>query len=127
MSIVRDNPPDSIVSPEELTAYQVLYDDIAGSNKILQLNDRHTLAELAIITVEMKELRKSINTDGVMMKVDGDRGEVTKRNGACDVLDKRITAHARLLKAFGMAPEYRPKQDGGEVPVQGAGDNFGDI
>ena len=127
MSGVRENPPDSIITAGELTVYEVMFDDINSSGRVLQFNDRHALAELAIITVEMKGLRQDIRRDGVMMKVDGDRGEITKRNGACDVLDKRITAHARLLKAFGMAPEYRPKQTGGDVPPQKEGDGFGDI
>lgn len=121
MSDVYNNPPFTIQVPEELEVYQSLHDDIVRDGVILAYKDRHALADLAISLVEITELRKSIRTDGVMMTVEGDKGsQITKRNGACDVLDRKITAVHRLMKAFGMAPEYRPKKVmGGDPPLNG--------
>lgn len=124
---VRNNPPSTIVTVMQGEFYRVLYDDITRDGKILQYQDRHVLAELAILSCEIVDLRRDITENGVMMKVQGDRNEVTKRNGACDVLATKLTAYHRLFKAFGMAPEYRPKMSGGEVPVQPTDDGFDDL
>ena len=126
MSGVRDNPPASVVEPEELEMYVTLYDDITRDGKSLQYQDRHALADLAITLVEMTALRADIRLNGVMMEVSGDRGNVTKRNGSCDVLDRRITSVHRLMKAFGMAPEFRPKATG-TIPLENKDDKFGEI
>lgn len=124
---VRSSPPDSIITQEQVAKYQELHDDIEESGHLLQFRDRHALAELALITCEMADLRKHIADNGVMMTVKGDRGEITKRNGSCDVLDKRIVAQQRLLKAFRMAPDYRPNKDGGSGPPKDTDDGFGEI
>ena len=127
MTGVRANPPASVVSKEDVKMYVTLYDDITRDGKTLQYQDRHALADLAITLVEMAALRTDIREKGVMMEVDGDRGKVTKRNGSCDVLDRRITAAHRLLKSFGMTPESRPKASAGVVPLEQTDDKFGEI
>ncbi len=127
MSGVRDNPPASVVEPEELEMYVTLYDDITRDGKSLQYQDRHALADLAITLVEMAALRADIREKGVMMEVEGDRGMVTKRNGSCDVLDRRITSAHRMMKAFGMAINFRPKASAGVVPLEQTDDKFGEI
>lgn len=98
--------------------YRTLYDDITGGGRAIEYQDRHALGELAVTIIEMQELRKHIREHGVMMEVQGDRNMIMKRNGSCDVLDRKTGHYNRLIKAFGMAPEYRPK-------VQAAGFNEG--
>ena len=120
---IKNNPPkDVIIRREEYEKYWQLLDDITIE---LQFQDRHALAELAVMICEMNYLRQSIKDDGAAMKVQGDRNIVTKKNPALDAIEKLRPAILRLMKEFKMTPNSRGKTFG---PSGGqAEDGFDDV
>lgn len=121
MSELRDNPPDSVVTYEELTMYRTLYDDITENGVVLRYSDRHSLAELAVILCEMNTLRAELRETGESMEVQGDRNKVTKKNPARDALEKIRPISFKLMKEFKMTPASRAVKvaDGPESGGQG--------
>ncbi len=114
MSSVRENPPSSIYKPETLEMYQTLYDDITCNGGTIRYDDRHALAELAIVIVDMVRWRKNIDENGDVMEVPGDKGNIiTKKNPAVEALF-RVQPHYRaLLAAFKLTPVARGKHVAG--------------
>lgn len=109
MSDIRQNPPFSVVSEEELTEYHCLYDDITDNGVSLSYQDRHALGELAIAHCEMRMCRADIAQNGMSMSVQGDRNEIVKKNPAVDILAKLQIHVKALYKAFKMTPDARGK------------------
>ena len=126
---IRENPPASVVTFEQHELYRQLYDDISDNGVVLQYQDRHALAELAIVTIEIGELRADIAQNGYTLTVSGDRGStVTKRNPALEVLQKLQPTHIKLLREFKMTPSTRKTSEG--VVGGGAGgksDGFDEV
>ena len=109
MSEIRSNPPDSVVTFEEIQMYKTLYDDITDNGVLLQYHDRHSLGELAVILCEMNTLRAEIRKSGESLAVQGDRNVVTKKNPARDALEKIRPQSMRLMKEFKMTPSSRKR------------------
>ena len=107
---VRDNPPDTIITEQELDKYLDLYDDITANGVPIQYSHRHSLAELAVQLVEMLSLRQDLAKNGESMELQGDRNKVTKRNPSRDALDKLRTSTTRLFREFRMTPSSTVKQ-----------------
>lgn len=104
-SLIRDNPPDSVVTDIERLKYETLYDDITKNGVLMQFHHRHALAELAVTLCEIIDLRADIRVNGNSMTVNGDKGnQVTKRNPARDALEKLRPVSLRLMKEFKMTP-----------------------
>ena len=127
-SEIRERPPSSVATWEEVDKYKTLYDDITNNGVILQYHHRHALGELACMLVEMEGLRRSLRDDGEAMKVNGDKGNtVTKRNPARDALDKLRTQSFRLMKEFKMTPASQGRTLGIPGDDGGMGDGFDGI
>lgn len=127
-SEIREKPPSSVATWEEVDKYKTLYDDITNNGVILQYHHRHALGELACMLVEMEWLRKSLRDDGEAMKVNGDKGNtVTKRNPARDAIDKLRTQSFRLMKEFKMTPASQGRTLGIPGDDGGMGDGFDGI
>ena len=126
MSAIRKNPPESVVTFEQLQMYKTYYDDLTENGVILQYHDRHGLAELAVIMCEMNTLREDLRVNKEWMKVNGDKGNpVMKRNPARDALEKIRPQYFRLMKEFKMTPSSRGNQVGGVVPESQGDDGDG--
>ena len=118
---VRDNPPASVVTSEELDQYKTLFDDITSNGVSLEDVDRHALGELATMLVEMNRLRQNLQTEGEAMTVNGDKKNmVTKRNPARDAIDKLRTQVKGYFREFKMTPSSRGRQMG--IPLSGQKD-----
>lgn len=125
---IRERPPSSVSTWEELDKYRTLYDDIINNGVILQYHHRHALGELSCMLVEMEHLRKCLREDGEAMTVNGDKGNtVTKRNPARDALDKLRTQSFRLMKEFKMTPASQGKNIQGQVGSGGSDDGWDEI
>lgn len=107
MSDVRNNPPASVVSEDELSRYHTLFDDITGNGTKIEYADRHALGELAVTLIEVDTLRASIRDDGEFMEVQGDRNKITKKNPSRDALEKIRPAMLRMMKEFRITPNSR--------------------
>lgn len=128
LSEIREKPPSSVVTWEEVDKYKTLYDDITNNGVVLQYHHRHALGELACMLVEMERLRKSLRDEGEAMRVNGDKGNtVTKRNPARDALDKLRTQSFRLMKEFKMTPASQGRTLGIPGSEGGMGDGFDEI
>lgn len=126
-SLIRSNPPDSVVTFMEHDKYKTLYDDITNNGVLLQYHDRHSLAELAVAMCDMIELRVEIRKNGEWMETQGDRNMIKKKNPARDALAKLQPVVLRLMKEFKMTPSSRGKIAGG-IPESGQqNDGFGEI
>lgn len=101
---VRANPPDSVTKPLEVIKYRELYDDITSNGVSIQYHQREALGQLAICLVDMTEFRRDISENGVSMKVQGDRHVITKKNPACDELERCRNQSFKLFKEFKMTP-----------------------
>lgn len=127
-SEIREKPPSSVATWEEVDKYKTLYDDITNNGVILQYHHRHALGELACMLVEMESLRRSLRDNGEAMTVNGDKGNtVTKRNPARDALDKLRTQSFRLMKEFKMTPASQGRTLGIPGDDGGMGDGFDGI
>lgn len=107
MKEIRDNPPDEISSFDELQQYLVLYDDISNAGVLLEYQDRHALAELALCMVDMRQLRKDLKENGDWIETQGDRNMVMKKNPARQALEKLQSNVFRLYVAFKITPNSR--------------------
>lgn len=109
MDEIRQNPPDWLIKTfEQHNLYKTLYDDLTANGAILQFKDRTTLAMLTVNILEAKTYREHVEEHGVMMVVNGDKGNpITRKNTNAELLDKKENRIIVLLKAFGAAPEYR--------------------
>lgn len=127
---IRDNPPRQYIKTfEQIDMYKTLYDDFTRNGAVMQFKDRNTLAILAINILEAEEHRRHIDEHGVMMIVNGDKGNmITRKNFNAELLDKKENRIITLLKAFGAAPEYRSNTDNkAPVVTQSADDEWDDI
>lgn len=125
VSVIKSNPPASVVEMEEHEMYRTLYQDITDNGIVLQYHDRHLLGELAVTLVEMNRLRADLRENGESLELQGDRNMVTKKNPARDALEKLRPAALRIMKAFKMAPDFR-----GNVlapPKEKADDGFDEV
>ncbi len=127
---VRDNPPISVTALGEVVEeqYVVLFDDITANGTTIQFVDRHALGQLAIILCEMSDLRLELVDKGEAMKVEGDRGMVTKRNPARDALQKLYSVMLKLFGDFNMTPKSRGNNFSGKgESSQTTGDEFDQV
>ena len=130
VSEIKNNPPMQVRSEYAyFDKYRTLYDDITSNGVLLKYQDRHALAELAMMLVDMETCRAEIRDKGIMMKVQGDRNIITKRNPAVDVLQKMQPILIRMFEKFQMTPSSR-KTGGGTGAGLESGqtdDGFGDV
>lgn len=115
MSVIRANPPESVVSFSERNMYRTLYDDITENGVLLSYQDRHLLGELAVTMVEMNTLRKELSKEGEWVEVQGDRNKIKKKNPCRDALEKLRPAVLRIMKEFKMSPVSRGNKSQGLV------------
>lgn len=127
MSIIRDNPPDSVVTSEQLMKYRTLYDDITENGTPLKYQDRHSLGELAVILCEMNTLRKDLRENGEWLEVQGDRNLVRKKNPSRDALEKIRPAMMRLMKEFKMTPASRGRTVQGGIESNSQQDGWDQV
>ena len=129
-SEIRNNPPSLLITTfEQRDLYKTLYDDFTKNGAILQFKDRNTLALLVLSMLDVQKYRAHIEENGVMMVVNGDKGNpITRINKVAELLDKKENKIITLLKAFGAAPEYRTSSENkSTVDVQSDNDGFGTI
>ena len=129
-SEIRNNPPSLLITTfEQRDLYKTLYDDFTKNGAILQFKDRNTLALLVLSMLDVQKYRAHIDEHGVMMVVNGDKGNpITRINKVAELLDKKENKIITLLKAFGAAPEYRTSSENkSTVDVQSDNDGFGTI
>ena len=129
-SEIRNNPPSwLIVTDEQEELYKTIYDDLTKNGAILQYKDRTTLAILTVNLIEAKGYRAHVAEHGVMMVVNGDKGNpITRKNTNAELLDKKEARIITLLRAFGAAPEYRTASENkNTVQTQSDNDGFGEI
>jgi hypothetical protein len=112
MSEVRNNPPESVETFEQIQMYRTLYDDISDNGIIIEYHHRHALGELASITCEMNDLRRELRTNGEANLMQGDRHMITKKNPARDALEKIRSHQLKLMKEFNMTPFSAGKATG---------------
>ena len=128
MSDIRTSVPPSVATEEQKTMYQMFYDDITNEGVVLQYRDRHLLAEVAANQIEMNHLREDLRINGEHVETSGDRGHpIMKKNPSREALEKLRPAQLRIMKAFGMAPDYRAKATASPSVGNKTDDGFGAV
>ena len=127
LSEIRNNPPSSVVTFEQVDMYRTYYDDMTENGVLLQYHDRHGLGELAVIICEMNDLRKDLRDHGEHLKVQGDRNQIMKKNPSRDALEKIRPQFFRLMKEFKMTPNSRGSSFMGGQPNGKPKDDYDDV
>lgn len=125
MSEVKNNPPASIVTEQEIEMYETLFDDIKASGASIQFEDRHALGELAASLVDMAICREVIR-EGTTMEVQGDRNTVTKPKPEVAMLQKLQVHVKAMFREFNLTPNSRGSK-GGKGGAASGDDGFGKI
>lgn len=114
-SNVGECPPDFVRSELQLRYYREMYHKIDQNGTPTKSVDVYALGMLAINLALIDECLLEISNDGMSVKHQGDRKEVTKKNPAIDLMDKAQAAVRFYLKEFKMTPSSRGKILGNDL------------
>lgn len=109
MEEIRQNPPRFIRTEEQLHYFNEILDKLEENEVPLKTQDSFGIGTMALNYAAIDEAQESIDTDGMMLRLNGDRKEVSKANPAISVL-KDAQANVRFyIDKFQMTPSSRGK------------------
>lgn len=107
MKSLKEKAPQDVVTMEQYEQYCILVDDITAAGVVLEFQDRHAVAELAISMVDARHLRADLAENGDWIETQGDRNQIKKKNPSRQALEKLQVHINRLMRDFKMTPNSR--------------------
>lgn len=107
MNDIRDNPPDFIRTATQNSYYQQIIDRLEENGVAIKTQDVFSLGALAMNLALIDSCAESIEDDGMMMDVQGDRHVIKKVNPAVALQKEAQTAVRFYFKEFQMSPTSR--------------------
>ena len=130
MQELKDDIPQLIRSAEQLYYYIWIVDACTDNGVPIKAQDAMAIATFAINLALLDECAESISKDGMMMKMQGDRGthNIGKVNPAVALQKEAQTALRFYFKEFQMSPSSRGN-NGTHIPNPRSGkdDGFDDV
>jgi P27 family predicted phage terminase small subunit len=109
MQSLIDNPPRFLRTEDQFSYYNEIIDLLAEHQVPITTQDTFSLGVLALNLSLLDECADSIAEEGMLMKVQGDRHEISKVNPAVALQKEAQTAIRFYCKEFGMSPNSRGK------------------
>lgn len=125
MKELIDNPPEMLRTTEQITYFIWVVELLTDNGVAIKAQDAPSLATFAINLALLDECAESIASEGMMLRVEGDRGIVSKMNPAVAMQKEAQTALRFYFKEFQMSPTSRGSSGGDfHLPKKGASDGF---
>lgn len=125
MDSLKDNPPNFLRSPAQLGYYVDVVDILVEAGTAIRDQDCFSIGMLALNLSLMDDCATSIDEEGMMMTMDGDRGRVSKVNPAVAMQKEAQTALRFYFDRFQMSPNSRGNAIGGGLNPKSKKDEDG--
>ena len=123
---IKKNPPDFVRTQEQISYFTQLVDSLEADGVAVRPSDVYSLGAFAVNLALLDQCMDSIAEDGMVMKVRGDRGVITKTNPAVAMQKEAQVAIRSYFKEFQMTPNSRGSQL--TAPLSGKQDDgFDDV
>lgn len=107
MSDIIDSPPPFVRTPSQLEYYSNVYTLLVDNGVPLKTQDKYAIGMLAYNLAIIDYCSDSIDEDGTMIEMDGDRGKVSKKNPAIEMQKDAQTAVRHYFTQLQMSPSSR--------------------
>jgi P27 family predicted phage terminase small subunit len=121
MQSLKNNPPKFLRSTEQYEYYVGIIDTLTAAKTPIRDQDSYAIGLMALNLALMDDCAQTIDEDGMMMKVSGDRGIVSKINPAVAMQKEAQTALRYYFDRFQMSPSSRGNGVGGGLTPQPKG------
>lgn len=125
MESLKNNPPAFLRSNEQLTYYFDLIDTMVLAKTPIRDQDSYAIGLMALNLCLMDDCATTLEEDGMMMRVSGDRGIVSKINPAVSLQKDAQTALRYYFDRFQMSPSSRGNSIGGGLQPKSKEDKAG--
>jgi len=109
MREIRENPPTFVRSNDAIYHFETILDLLEQNDVPLKTQDSYGIGVLALNYAMIDSAVESINTDGMMMDVQGDRHQIKKINPAIATLKDAQANVRHWSEKFQMSPQSRGK------------------
>ena len=126
MQELKDDMPEMLRGDREQYYYIYLVDLLVNNDVAIKLQDAPALAAFAICLATLDECSESIANDGMMMRVQGDRHQISKINPAIAMQKSAMIELRTFFREFQMSPNSRGSLGaGGGLPNPNSGKDDG--